>query len=39
VRIERELGQLLGREVQILPEPITRERLRHNVDRDRMRAF
>jgi hypothetical protein len=39
VRLERELGELLGREVQILPEPIRKERLRNNVARDRVRAF
>jgi hypothetical protein len=39
VRLERELGELLGREVQILPEPIRKERLRKNVDQDRIRAF
>ena len=39
VGLERELGQLLGREVQILPEPIRKERLRASVERDRIRAF
>jgi predicted nucleotidyltransferase len=39
VRLERELGELLSREVQILPEPIRKERLRANVERDRIRAF
>ncbi|WP_158258635.1 nucleotidyltransferase family protein [Rhodopila globiformis] len=39
VRFERELGSLLGREVQILPEPIHKQRLRANVERDRTRAF
>jgi predicted nucleotidyltransferase len=39
VGLEQELGDLLGREVQILPEPIRKERLRANVDRDRIRAF
>jgi predicted nucleotidyltransferase len=39
VRLERELGELLGREVQILPEPIRKERLRKNVDQDCIRAF
>jgi uncharacterized protein len=39
VGLEQELGDLLGREVQILPKPIRKERLRANVDRDRIRAF
>jgi len=39
VRLEHELGGLLGREVQILPEPIGKERLRANVEKDRIRAF
>jgi predicted nucleotidyltransferase len=39
VGLEQELGDLLGREVQILPEPIRKERLRANVERDRIRAF
>lgn len=39
IGLEQELGDLLGREVQILPEPIRKERLRANVERDRIRAF
>jgi predicted nucleotidyltransferase len=39
VGLELELGDLLGREVQILPEPICKERLRANVERDRICAF
>jgi predicted nucleotidyltransferase len=39
VEIEYELSDLLGREVQILPEPIHKPRLRENVERDRIRAF
>jgi uncharacterized protein len=39
VGLERELGDLLGRKVDILPEPIRKERLRNNVERDRIRAF
>lgn len=39
VGLERELGELLGRVVQILPEPIRKEPLRVNVERDRIRAF
>jgi predicted nucleotidyltransferase len=39
VGLERELAALLGREVQILPEPIEKPRLRANVARDCVRAF
>jgi predicted nucleotidyltransferase len=39
IRLERELRELLGREVQILPERIRKQRLRAEVDRDRVRAF
>ena len=39
IGLERELRELLGREVQILPEPIRRPRLRAEVERDRVRAF
>jgi uncharacterized protein len=39
VGLERELGDLLGRGVQILPEPIRKPRLRAEVERDRVRAF
>jgi predicted nucleotidyltransferase len=37
--LERELAELLGRQVQILPEPVQKPRLRANVARDRVRAF
>jgi predicted nucleotidyltransferase len=37
--LERELAVLLGRQVQILPEPVQKLRLRANVARDRVRAF
>jgi predicted nucleotidyltransferase len=39
VELEYELADLLGRRVEILPEPICKERLRANVERDRIRAF
>jgi uncharacterized protein len=39
VGLERELRDLLGRSVQILPEPVSRPRLRSEVERDRVRAF
>jgi predicted nucleotidyltransferase len=39
VGVERELGDLLGREVQILLEPVEKPRLRASVERDRVRAY
>jgi predicted nucleotidyltransferase len=39
VALEQELGDLLGREVQILTEPIRKPRLRAEVERDGVRAF
>jgi predicted nucleotidyltransferase len=39
VGLEQELSDLLGREVQILPEPVEKPRLRASVERDRVRAF
>ena len=39
VGLERELGALLGRPVQILPEPVHKPRLKANLERDRVRAF
>ncbi len=39
VALERELGDLLGREVQILLEPIKKPRLKAEVERDRVRAY
>ena len=39
IGLERELRELLGREVQILPEPIRKPRLRAEVERDRVLAF
>lgn len=38
-RLEVRLGDLLGRKVDLLPEPIQKPRLRANVDRDRRRVF
>ncbi len=37
--LERRLSELLGRRVDLLPEPVERARLRVNIERDRMRAF
>ena len=39
VGLERELSELFGRPVEILPEPVQKERLRVNLERDRVRAF
>jgi len=38
-QLELRLGDLLGRKVDLLPEPIQKPRLRANVDRDRRRVF
>ena len=37
--LERRLTGLVGRKVDLLPEPIETPRLRANIDRDRRRAF
>jgi uncharacterized protein len=37
--LERRLAELLGRKVDLLPEPVEKPRLRANIDRDRQRAF
>jgi DNA invertase Pin-like site-specific DNA recombinase/predicted nucleotidyltransferase len=37
--LERRLAELIGRRVDLLPEPIEKPRLRANIDRDRQRAF
>lgn len=39
VGLEQELADLLGCDVQILPEPVEKPRLRASVERDRVRAF
>lgn len=39
VGIEMELAELLGRPVQLIPEPVRKARLQANIDRDRRRAF
>lgn len=39
VGLERELGELLGRRVEILPEPVKKPRLQASIERDRIRAF
>ena len=37
--LERRLTELVGRPVDLLPEPIEKPHLRANVDRDRRHAF
>lgn len=37
--LERRLTELVGRRVDLLPEPVEKPRLRANIDRDRRRAF
>lgn len=37
--LERRLGELVGRKVDLIPEPIERTRLQTNIERDRLRAF
>ena len=37
--LERRLAELVGRKVDLLPEPVEKQRLRANIDRDRRHAF
>src|SRR5260370_42192992 len=37
--LERRLSEILGRKVDLLPEPVEKERLQKNIERDRRRAF
>ena len=37
--LERRLTELVGRPVDLLPEPVEKPRLRANLDRDRRHAF
>lgn len=37
--LERRLTELVGRPVDLLPEPVEEPRLRTNIDRDRRHAF
>jgi predicted nucleotidyltransferase len=37
--LERRLAELVGRKVDLLPEPVEKLRLRAKIDRDRLRAF
>jgi predicted nucleotidyltransferase len=37
--LERRLANLVGRKVDLLPEPVEKPRLRTNIEQDRRRAF
>jgi hypothetical protein len=37
--LERRISEILGRRVDLLPEPVEKPRLQANIDRDRRRAF
>jgi len=37
--IERRLSQILGRSLDLLPEPVEKARLQSHIDRERQRAF
>ncbi len=37
--LERRLAEMVGRKVDLLPEPVEKPRLRANIDRDRQPAF
>jgi predicted nucleotidyltransferase len=37
--LERRIGEMLGRKVDLLPEPVEKPRPRANIERDRVRAF
>lgn len=37
--LERRIETLLGCRVDLLPEPVEKQRLQANIDRDRRRAF
>ena len=39
IGLERKLSQMLGRSVDLLPEPVQKQRLQANIERDRRRAF
>ena len=39
IELELELGELLGRRVEVPPEPVESPRLRSRVEKDRVRAF
>lgn len=37
--VERRIAEILGRRVDLLPEPVEKPRLRANIERDRRLAF
>jgi predicted nucleotidyltransferase len=37
--LERRIGEMVGCKVDLLPEPVEKQRLRANIDRDRQLAF
>jgi predicted nucleotidyltransferase len=37
--LERRLGEILGRRVDLMPEPVEKPRLQANIERDRRLAF
>ncbi len=37
--MQRRLSEILGRSVDLVPEPAENPRLRQNIERDRLRAF
>lgn len=39
VALERKIGELLGRTVDLVPEPVEKQRLQRNIDRDRKHGF
>jgi predicted nucleotidyltransferase len=39
IGLERRIGEMIGRPVDLLPEPVEKPRLRANIERDRIRAF
>jgi uncharacterized protein len=39
IALERRITEILGRRVDLLPEPVEKLRLRGNIDRDRRFAF
>ena len=39
IALESRLSEILGRKVDLLPEPVQKPHLRANIERDRRRAF
>ena len=39
IALENRLSEILGRKVDLLPEPVQKPRLRANIERDHRRAF